>query len=149
MANRSNTFKIVTAHVSKATVDAATSIGSWAKQSDQPVFTWKAPNSERSIWAVRTREMFLNQKYKTNGGLHGQFVFDWWSMGMYTYWKTNYWASGVQSKEATYLWVDIAGTAQYVQCTIHLPTQDDSTLVVVPGGFKDIIIKISDGTDIT
>lgn len=147
---RTRTFKMVTAHVSKATVDAATTIQDWTVQSDQtPSVLWVEPEWEGTKLAERDSDIMLSGKTVRNGFLTGEFVFGYWTSDMLEYVITTFFASGVESKDTTFLYVNDENEAQYITCHMTRPRMRTGTLTPSYGGWQNVILRYTNGTDIT
>ena len=87
---RSTTYKIVTGSQNQATIDAATAIEDFAKQTDQGNVPWGAPDHTRStIPEATTYVTALDGTRVAVGSVTFKWVF-LWTNDMLTYWLTNY-----------------------------------------------------------
>jgi hypothetical protein len=149
MTIRSRTFKMKTGHVSKATLDGESTIQNWTVQTDQGAVLWLEPEWETTQLPERASNKMLNGKLVRNGFLTGQFVFAYWTHDMLEYIISTFFASGVESKEATFLYVNDENEVQYIQCEIERPRQRTQTMTAQFGGWSNVILKFTNGTDIT
>lgn len=144
------TFKMVTAHVAKATVDAATTIQDWTVQSDQkPSVLWLEPEWTSTKLAERDSDSMLSGKVVRNGFLTGELVFGYWTSDMLEYVISTFFASGVESKDQTFLYASDENEAQYIQCHMTRPRQRTQTMTPTWGGWSNVILRYTNGTDIT
>lgn len=144
------TFKMVTAHVSKATVDAATSIQDWTVQSDQkPSVLWLEPEYISSKLSERDAETMLSGKVVRNGYLTGELVFAYLTHDMLEYVISTFFASSVESKDQTFLYASDENEAQYITCHMTRPRQKTGTMTPTFGGWSNVILRYTNGTDIT
>lgn len=147
---RLRTFKWSTGLVSKATLDATTTIQDWTAVSDMyPSVVWVEPEWEQSTLAERDSDSMLSGKVVRNGFLTGQIVFGFLTHDMLEYMITTFFASGVESKDQTFLYASDENEAQYIQCHMVRPRQRSQTMTPTYGGWSNVIFKYTNGNDIT
>jgi hypothetical protein len=148
-SKRNTANKIVAGHQTVSTVNAATAIKSFALVSDQTLsYPWVAPSTFLSSIPTRRVVRFANGGSKPHGAYQYQWGFNYWTVGMWNYFRSQYLTTEDTSALVTTLQYDENDVAIYMQSTLHYPRWGDGLTPVGIGGYR-VRLDFTNGTEIT
>lgn len=123
-------------------------ISGFPNQSDQIVdnqiqVPWVAP-SEIAVPEYARAVIYADGSQRADGFLGWTWQFSYWTFGMFSYWLTTFWPSGVYSAAVTVMVYDATDTAIYVNAQAYRPVIGQSLDWAV-AGYTNIKVKFGFG----
>ena len=142
--------KISAGHVTVSAMGSVGAIRDLARQTDMQAYVnWLPPNAKKSTVPAPGRVVTTLANTRAAEGFYSwQWVFDYLTHDMYSYWRTTFLPSGVWSANVTVLTYDDTDTAVHLQAVMARPVVGDG-LGILPGGYGDVTFTFTQGVIIT
>lgn len=142
--------KISAGHITVAAMGAVATIMNLTRQTDMAAYNlWLPPNADKSTIPTPAQvTTTLGNVRSAEGFYTWQWVFDYMTHDMYSYWRTTFLPSGIQSANVTVLAYDDTDAVVYLQAVMGRPSVG-AGLTVAPGGYTDVTFTFTQGVIIT